>query len=189
MTVGVGVSLSLVGWRVSLRERNVDTGPPRYARRRFSNAVTSGIPRLVFELLGIFCRRWGDKRRGAGRRVSGVVSCDIPRLVFVFLWLCRDGKRPDARRRFSIVMSYGVSLLVFAFFGVLCRRRGDGYGDLRRRVVSVTCCVPRIGGVQGTNRTFLRYQPNVQIFVHIYCVSCVTLFTFSLIWLQHRENT
>jgi hypothetical protein len=46
----------------------------------------------------------------------------------------RDANRPDARCRFSSVVSYSVPKIVFALFRILCWRRDDRRHDAQRRV-------------------------------------------------------
>jgi hypothetical protein len=118
----------------------------RDARRRFASVLSCGFPRIKYALYGILSlRRWDDRRRfaivvsfgfsrlmciiygilsprrddrcgNAGRRFANVLSCAFSNLMYAIYWIiCRC---LDARCRFVTIVSYVVSMLLLAWFGI-----------------------------------------------------------------------
>jgi hypothetical protein len=85
-------------------------------RRQFSSVVSCAFPRLMYIIYGILSPRRDDRRRDVRRRFISVLSCAFTKLMHaIYGILCR---RLDARRQFVGVKSYGVSMLLLAWFGI-----------------------------------------------------------------------
>jgi hypothetical protein len=96
----------------------------RDAQRRFANIVSCGFPRLMYMKYGMFSR--------ASRHSASVCQC-------LAVWLlCSHGRYGILSwRLFANVGVCGFLRLMYAIYGILCRRRDDRHLDAYRRFVNI----------------------------------------------------